>query len=688
MKKRLLALFPVAVFSCFLTCIVDERNSTMICRVSNIDDVKKFFPTTVSEIEERAEYAKRAILAQVNAIISAENKSWLTVADALDRLSDLYYPVSSSIEVLLYVHPDPQIRQAAQKACIDIRQFLVEHIELNKKLFDTFKEYAEQVAPREDLSETQRYFISETLKSFERSGLNLPDDEILEVQKLMNELTDLSQQFEVNISVDNRTFKVSGDELKGLSENFIKNLKRDGDLFEVGVDNPTYTAVMEDCSVASTREKMFKAYQNRAYPQNKQVLTDILNKRDKLAKKLGFKSFAHLCLDKLMAKKPEVAYDFLNTLFDKALVKAKKELAEWTKELPSSVEKTSGGKFKPWDMTYLQAEYKKSHLVSENEIRKYFPMENTVKQLLAVYEKFFDLKFSVDDASGMWHEDVQVIEVSKNNKLIGFILLDLYPRPNKYTHACHASMVRAVKRSGVECPALSIVIANFPKSTEDEPSLLKYWDVRTFFHEFGHAIHALLGRTEQYAFAGTSVKRDFVEMPSQMLENWLQDKEILKMISSHYQTGELLPDELISKIIQMIKFNTGYFITRQIGFALLSLDYYAEGSEKDLDGIAKQIANKTAPDVERDPGSHFWASFGHLTGYGAGYYGYLWSDVYSKDLFEHIAQEGLLNPEAGRRYSEAILAPGGSKDPSDMLYGYLNRKPSQDAFLKAMGLTD
>jgi thimet oligopeptidase len=686
MKKRLLVVFPLAAVSCFLTCFVNEKDTTMVSRISNASDIKNVFPSTVGEIKEKSEFAKRTVLAQLNAIVNADEKSWISVGDSLDRIVDLIYPTAAALEVLMYTHPEAEIRQAAQAAVVDITQFLVEHVELNKELYDVFKEYASDVAPKEDLSDEKKYFVKETLKDFERSGLGLPEDKVLKVKQMLKDLANLSQQFEVNIATDNRTVLVEEEELKGLPENFIKNLKKDGQLFVLGMDTPTYTAVMEDCAVATTRKKMSKAYSNRAYPANVQVLQDVLNKRDKLAKDIGYSSYAHAALDKLMAGNPEVAYKFLHELFEKAEPKAQKEFKEWVQELPESVVLTDDGKLHPWDMAYLKAQYKKKHLVDENELKQYFPMENTVKQLLSIYEKFFNLEFKFSDTKDLWHQDIQLIEVLQDGKTLGYILLDLYPRDNKYTHACHCTVIHSVKRHGMDSPALSVLIANFPKSTEDEPSLLKFWDVRTFFHEFGHAIHALLGRTEQFSFSGTSVKRDFVEMPSQMLENWLQDKEILKMVSKHYQTGKSLSDNQIDKIVQLVKFDSGNFITRQVGLALLSLDYHAEGKNKDLDAIATKISNVVAPQVERDDENHFWASFGHLTGYSAGYYGYLWSDVFSKDLFEHIAEEGLLSPEAGKKYSEAILAPGGSKEPSLLLVEYLGRKPSQKAYLKTMGL--
>ena len=685
-KKLLTGLFLVAVF-CFLTSCISKKDKEMICKLKSSEDIKTIFPTSIKEINERVEVAKISILAQVKKIVEEENKNWTTIAESLDNISDISDPIAVAIETIVYVHPNDELRAAAQAASIAFQKFCVENIGLNKELYNAFKEYAENIAPKENLTASQKYFIKETLKSFERSGLGLSDDKLAKVKQLMHDLSELSQQFEVNIATDNRTIKVKEEELEGLSEHFIKSLKKDENLFIIGVDYPTYTAIMEDCAITETRRKLYLEFVNRAYPKNKAVLEKIIAKRDEVAKLLGFESYSHLNLDSLMVKKPETAYEFLSELFIKAEPKAEEEREKWLSELPKSIILTPDGKLQPWDSAFLKTYYKKKHLsYDKNIISEYFPMESTVQKLLNIYEKFFDLKFKISPIKDLWHNDLQVIEVYKDNKKIGYIVLDLYPRPNKYSHACQIGILPAVTKNGTNCPALVVVVANFPKSSGDKPALLKFNDVNTFFHEFGHAIHSLLGRTELYSFAGTSVKRDFVEMPSQMLENWLKDKEVLKMVSSHYKTGQPLPYNLIEIMAELERFDSGNFITRQIGLALLSLDFYAEGQKKDLDHISRELADIVAPHIKRCPEEHFWASFGHLIGYGAGYYGYLWSDVFSKDLFEQINQEGLLSPEAGKRYANAILVPGGSKHPEDLLHDYLGRKPSQDAYFRAKGL--
>jgi len=229
-------------------------------------------------------------------------------------------------------------------------------------------------------------------------------------------------------------------------------------------------------------------------------------------------------------------------------------------------------------------------------------------------------------------------------------------------------------------------MANFPKATADKPALFTRNDVSTFFHEFGHALHAMLGRTALAGQAGTSVKRDFVELPSQMLEEWLWDRQILKMVSGHYKTGEPLSDELIDTILKLKTFDTGNFVQRQVMLSAIALNYYLPGADKDLYAILYDMSSTYRPQFARHHEDHFYASWGHLTGYAAGYYGYLWSRVFAQDIFEQIKHYGLLDHTIGKKYIDTIIGRGGSADPNQLLYDFLGREPSSDAFFKDLGL--
>lgn len=592
-------------------------------------------------------------------------------------------------EALELLHPDDALRNAAHDAYITIQAFFVDHITSNKALYNAFTAYASQQKEYEGLSAQQRYFINDTIDSFKREGLSLPDETLAQVNILRKELAALSADFDRNIAQDNRSINVVHDELQGLEANFIATLQRTADdLYILGVDYPTYFTVMENCSVAKTREKLYTAFHNRAYPVNEELLKTIIIKRDELAQLLGYVDYAHSDIDSQMAHTPEKAQSFIDDLAKKALPKINAEVATLIANLPESVELTADGKLYPWDIAYIQNIYKKTHFnLDEQKIAEYFPMQKTIAELLDIYHQFFSIDFEEVPAHGLWHEDVRIVRVLKDSTVIGTLMLDLYPRANKYSHAAHTTIIPATYApDGTLIPDVSIVIANFSKATATQPSLLKRSEVNTFFHEFGHALHAILGATEIASLSGTHTKTDFVELPSQMLEEWLLDKDILKKISGHYISGDSLDDETIDTIIKIKNLSSGYFVMRQAYLSSIALSYFGSGKDKDPYTIMQKLYTHFLPHIMLSPDNHFYTSFGHLTGYGAKYYGYLWSKVFALDIFATIKKHGLLNPEIGKKYVDEILSKGGAQDPNELLYNFLGREPNAQAFFEEMGL--
>ncbi len=672
----------------------DSQNMSFL---HNISDVVSFFPHDSSDIEVRV---KRAIANGKKCIddiveIPAHERTYENTAKALDRLESLselaiMFPV---LEVVMLVYPAAEMRNIAEKKLVELEKFATHNISNNPHLFRAFKDYVEGTAAQEELSDEQRYYLQERLNDFKRNGMHLDQENLAEVEVLKNRLTELGLSFEKNINDDDRTITVTREELAGLSDDFIKSLKQtDEGLYILGMDYPTYFAVIDHCDVATTRKKIYRLFQNRAYPINEPILKEIITLRDKLAKKLGFKSFAELDLDSQMSKSPETAQRFLDELHKKVSLKEDQEFETFKNELPASVSLTDEGTFYPWDVRYIIEQHKKKHFdIDETKIAEYFPMEKTIEGLLSIYEQFLGLKFKQQPIKGLWHEDVSLVEVHDNTtgNLIGYLLLDLYPRENKYTHACQAGIIPAVKTDDVKLPpSLVLIIANFSKSTSSRPSLLRRNEVETFFHEFGHAMHSLLGRTSVASFAGTHVKTDFVEVPSQMFEEWLGSKGVLKMISCHHETGESLPDTIIDNIIAAKKLSKGWWTQRQIFLSRLSLDYFEDGIDKDVYGLMQNLHNKLCPHQLLDVNDHKYSNFGHLVGYGAKYYSYLWSLVFAIDLFAEIKKHGLLNQEVGKRFIADVLSKGGSADPQELIQKFLGREPNQENFLNELGFND
>lgn len=665
----------------------------MIYEVNNIADLFKLFPKTPDEIKFFKQRCIEDLDKHIEKILAiADNKrNFENTAIALDKIYYYYQPVSSTLQAIENLSPDEQMRNTAHNEFLALSDYYVDKISTNLEIYRAFKAYVDGNAKIETLNEQQRYFLDEKMKEFKKDGLDLPIELLEQSRKLNKEIAEIALNFERNIAESKCEVLLDENELLGVPQKFLTSLKKNNEnKYIVGCDYPTYFAVMEDCIVETTRKKMYSAFFNRAYPENIDLLNELINKRDELSKLVGYQDYNHYALDDLMSKNPETVYKFLNDLIDKAIIKIQKELESLKSDLPESVKLTSNGKINPWDWKYLKTYYKRKYLnLDEDKIAEYFPMDHTIAQLLNIYEQFFNIKFLEVQHTAFWHEHVRLVEAydKDTSELLGYILLDLFPRDNKFSHAAHMTLISAVNQNGKKYPSVGVVMANFPKPTSKIPSLLKFKDVETFFHEFGHAIHALFGSTNLYSFSGTCVKRDFVEMPSQMLEDWLSDREMLKLVSKNYKTGESLPDDLIDQIIHIEKFDSGDFIMHQSYYSLLSLDYFGPGKNKDTQEISKSLYNKILNYLQWSDDNHFQTSFGHLVDYGPSYYGYLWSKVFAKDLFYEIKKHGLLNSEIGKRYINQVIGLGGSKDPNQLLKDFLKRNVDHDSFFKDLGLT-
>lgn len=698
MQKIILSFITLSVIALALlvisACLPSKKMPTMPI-ITNAQEAIALFPTTPDQIKQNVQQAQENTKRNLGTIIklNPEERTFANTAKALDVSEEAFSIKAGPIQVVQYVHPDQAMRDASKKAIIELQQFAIDNFSNNIELYRAFQEYVQGNAQRESLNDEQQYFIKETMKAFKRAGLDLPEEKRNQVADLKKKIAELALEFDTNINADKSSIIATREELAGLDDDFINTLKHTQDgTYTLFCDYPTLAMVMDHCTVVKTRKNFYRAFVNRAYPKNVAILEKIITLRDQLAKLIGFASYAHFDIDEQMAKSPYRVQQFLDDLVVKAHKKTEKEFNQWRANLPQGVTLTENKKIKPWDLSFIKEQYKQRHLkLDDRKVAEYFPMENTVKELLDIYQQFFSLKFKEVPASGAWHEDVKLIEVrnASDNVLYGYLFLDLHPRPNKYSHAAHTSIMHGKKnkKEMIVQPTISVVLANFPKSTATKPSLLKHDDVTTFFHEFGHAMHSLLGATELASFAGTQVKADFVEMPSQMLEEWMYEPEILNKVSSHYQTGNPLPEVMIKRLKQLKTFDSGNFITRQSFLSQAALDFYKEGAHKDTTNIYHDLYRKFNKHVALDPYYHQHASWGHLTGYASKYYGYLWARVFAADLFEQIKKYGLLNPEIGRKYKDTVLAKGGSIEPDKLLRNFLGREPNQEAFMKQMGLS-
>jgi thimet oligopeptidase len=641
--------------------------------------VIKLLPTSVVDIEKRTDLAIDEAKKSINAImkLNSKERTFSNSAAALDEALRKFRITQSSLWLVKNVYPETARRDAAQKSILKMSTFAIDTFE-SVDLYKAFNDYCEGPAKKESLNSEQKYYLEEVSNSFKRSGLHLPSDKLKKVKDLQKKLSELSLEFSKNVASENRSLSVSESDLLGVDAELIKGLKRDSSgKCIVTTDYPTYFGIMKHCSVSSTRRDLFRLFNNRAYPKNKELLEKIIACRDKVASLLGFSSYTSYDVDNQMAKSETKVDSFLTDLKSKVVTKESKEIKMLLSDLPSDVV-IRDGKFEPWDLSYAKEAYIEKHYdLDDRKVAEYFPVEKTINGIFAIYQEFLGLKFKILNENKLWHKDVSLVEIRQkdNNKLEGYLLLDLYPRDGKYRHACCESIVSPCR----DIASVTVVIANFPK-------LLKHSDVTTFFHEFGHAMHNLLGRSEMNWFAGYNTKNDFVEVPSQMFEEWMWDKEMLKKVSSHYKTGEPLPDKMIEKMVELKNITSGSFVHRQCTLSRMACEYFETGESKDVDKIFRDIWNRESLGMHTDTEDHFYASFEHLDGYGAKYYCYMWSLVYALDLFDTISKNGLLDNKIGKKLISCVLGRGGSVDPNILLKDFLGREPSQDAFLKSIGV--
>jgi thimet oligopeptidase len=677
--------------------------------VNGLAACAKLFPKTLADIADFTAAAKATATRAVDAIVTdTAPPTFASVGRAADLAEAAFGSQMSVLSVNKHVDCAAEMRDAASKAVVDLHAFHIDTFSSNKKLYARF-EALEGTAEARALTGQQQYWLTDVLASFRRDGLNLPDAEFAKVSAVKKRLSDLTSTFERNTVEDKTTVEVTAAELAGVPAAIVASLKKaeggEGEAeggearLVLGMDYPTYFGVMRNCEVAATRKAMARAFNRRAFPANEAVLKDVVRARHELATLLGFGSFAELYLQDKMAKAPPTVTTFIDELVPGLQKKWAEEKALLTGgALPASVVLTAGGDIESYDVTYLMHQHKKAHLnVDETGIQEYFTLGATIDAMFAIYERFFNVKFSLVAGAGaaLWDAAVQLVEVRGGAgaaTVYGHVAMDLLVRDGKYQHACCHGVVPAVRQAGGgHTPSVGAVICNYPPATAERPTLLMHNEATTLFHEFGHAMHGVLGRAEMATHAGTSVKRDFVELPSQLLEQWLWEPSVLDMATKHHATGAPLPAALVAAKVAAKNAFSGHDSLRQLQFATLSLQIFgadfATSDDADATALFQGIAARVTPGIHFDDASRFTCAFGHLMGYGAAYYGYMWSEVFTIDVFDRIRRDdGLMSAAVGQRYVDAILKSGGGRAPDEMLADFLGRPPNNKAFLAMIGI--
>ncbi len=636
---------------------------------------------------------------EIDDIVHAEmSPDFKNTIEALSQGGERLSRISSIFFNLNHAETDEKMQQIAREVSPLITDFYND-ILFNEKLFQRVSQVYDK---REDMSLTpeQEMLLEKTWKRFARNGAALPDDKKQKMREISRELSELSLKFSDNILAEtNGWFLHITDEaeLSGLPQSAVdaaaqaaKSKELEG--WVITLDAPSFLPFMRYSDRRDLREKVYMAYSTRSYKGNEydntEVLTRIANLRLERAKLLGYPSHADFVLEETMAQNANTVNSFLEELADASLPVAKKELDDVqqfakTKGFNQSIE--------AWDWAYYAEKLRKEKFDFDEELtRPYFQLEKVIEGVFELTNRLWGLTYKPNTELPLYHQDVSVYEVfDEDGRFLSLLYLDFFPRPGKSAGAWMTSFREQYRQDGNDIRPQVSLVCNFSKPTDSRPSLLTFNEVTTFLHEFGHALHGMMSDVNYVDLSGTTVYRDFVELPSQIMENWAVERGFLDLFAKHYETGEPIPSELVEKIIETRNFHAAYATVRQLSFGLNDMAWHS---------ITQPVTMKPE-DFERRAmqpvqlfrwidGTMMSAAFSHIFagGYAAGYYGYKWAEVLDADAYKAFQENGIFDKATAEKFRKYILSKGGSEPPMELYVKFRGREPSIDAMLERDGL--
>lgn len=599
-----------------------------------------------------------------------------TVENTLEPLNEVSIQIdnaASKSSLMENVHPDADVRAAAEKGSQDAQAFATE-LSLNRKVYDALA--AVDVSAADAMTRRE---MEHTLRDYRRSGVDKDEATREKIRKLREELVELGQEFDRNIRDGVRFIELdSADDLAGLPDDYVASHQPgENGKIKITTQYPDYIPFMSYAKNGEARKRLYEEYTNRAFPQNRDTLKKILEKRHELATTLGYKDWAAYITEDKMAKTPEAVSEFIEKLDAAAKPRAERDYAMLlARKRQDDPQATSVAEY---EKSYYAELVKKEQFDFDSQVlRNYYDYPRVKDGILGVTSTMFGVTFKPVAAADVWDPSVECYDVYEGDKLYGRFYLDMHPREGKFSHAAQFTL-----RSGVEGYQMPepVLVCNFPGGNGDEPALMEHDDVETFFHEFGHLLHAIFGGHQPWIdMSGVSTEWDFVEAPSQMLEEWSLDPKVLQTFARDYKTGEPIPADLIQKLRAARDFGNGTYVTQQNFYTAISLDIHDRpASQVDFDKLVPELQARYG-NFAYVPGSHMYASFGHLEGYSAMYYTYMWSLVIAKDLFSKFDHQNLLDPTIATEYRKEVLEPGGTKDAAELVRDFLGRDYSFESF--------
>jgi thimet oligopeptidase len=627
---------------------------------------------TVPDFTAACERDLETARAQVTAVKSMDpRKDGRSVLEAYDAATAALASSASRSSLGHEVHPEPRMRDAARECEQKIEQLNVE-ISQDRGVYDALSAV--------DLSTADaatKYWMERALLDFRRAGVDRDEATRARVKALNEELVKLAQQFARNIAEDVRSAELDRSELEGLPADYL-GAHPPGANGKVTVTSnyPDYFPFMAYAKSARAREKVWRMYRQRAYPKNEDVLAQLIRKRHELAALLGYPTWAAYVTETKMARTPQTVTEFIDRVAQVSASRAQREygalLERKKKDAPAATV------LEPWDQDYYEDRLKAETMGFDSQaIRPWFEYGRVKQGVMDVTSQIFGIRYTRATDAAVWHPDVEAWDVveSESGALLGRIFLDMHPRDDKYKHAAQFDL--AVGQLGKRYPE-GVLVCNFPRPGE----LMTHDEVETFFHEFGHLLHHVFaGRQKWTAISGIRTEWDFVETPSMLLQQWPRAPAVLKRFARHHQTDAPLADDVVEKLRASKEFGKGLWTRRQMFLAALSLEYFSRPPDFDPQIVLVEQQKKFTPfRHEHRDGTHFHLAFGHLDGYSAAYYTYVWSLVIAKDLETEFQKSGYLDSATARRYRRAVLEPGGSRPAAELVKTFLGREYGFEAY--------
>ena len=616
----------------------------------------------------------KRVAAELDSFANFKPTSDLGLLEKLNKMDLILDSQLSTASLYSSVHPNINVRTAAEE-CEQHFVAINTDISLSRSIYDQVK----LLDPQKLSAEDKRY-LEHMLRDYRRSGVDKDQATRDKIKQLSEEINLIGQEFDKNYREGGKKIEVASvKELKGLPKDYIERHKPNaaGKII-LTTDTPDYMPVMQYAENDALRERFYRIYRDMAYPENKAVLEKLLAKRYEFAQLLGYPDYATYITEDKMIKSPLNAQEFIDKVSSLATPLAQQEYQVLLQRLKKINPKATH--VNDWQKMYLEQLIKKEkYQVDGQQIRQYFPYAKVQQGIFDLTQAMFGVTIRPWKTEA-WDASVNAFEIVDKNEVIGRFYLDMHPREGKYKHAAQFGIQSGAK--GIQVP-IAALVCNFPGG-QDPNELLEHDDVETFLHEFGHLLHSMFGGNhERVAFSGTRTEWDFVEAPSQMLEEWVWDAETLASFARN-QNGEVIPTALVDKMRAARYFGRALWTKHQLFYATTSLNLYNKNPVTiDLDKLTAQIQSDYSP-FGYVEGTHFYASFGHLNGYSAIYYTYMWSLVIASDMFSEFEKNGLRNPVLAQKYRTTVLAPGGSKDAADLVQDFLGRPFNFDAFAKTL----